>query len=73
MLLRRLYPSRLTWNASRRRGSRLDIATERQITAAIKARGPTRVMIAHRPETIAAAQRKLMLHDRELHKLQQSS
>jgi ABC-type transport system involved in cytochrome bd biosynthesis fused ATPase/permease subunit len=35
--------------------SHLDIATERQVTAAVKALGLTRVIIAHRPETIASA------------------
>src|SRR5882762_10695017 len=39
--------------------SHLDIATERQVTAAVKALGLTRVIIAHRPETIASAPRRL--------------
>jgi ATP-binding cassette subfamily B protein RaxB len=47
--------------------SHLDIATERQVTAAVKALGLTRVIIAHRPETIASAPRRLVLHDCELH------
>jgi ATP-binding cassette, subfamily B, bacterial CvaB/MchF/RaxB len=46
--------------------SHLDIATERQVTAAIKALGLTRVIIAHRPETIASAPRRLVLQDGEL-------
>jgi ATP-binding cassette, subfamily B, bacterial CvaB/MchF/RaxB len=49
--------------------SNLDIATERQVTASIKALGLTRVIIAHRPETIASAARKLVLRDGELHEL----
>jgi ATP-binding cassette, subfamily B, bacterial CvaB/MchF/RaxB len=51
--------------------SHLDIATERQVTAAVKALGLTRVIIAHRPETIASAPRRLLLHDGELHELQE--
>ena len=50
--------------------SHLDIATERQVTAAVKALGLTRVIIAHRPETIASAPRRLVLHDGELHEMQ---
>jgi ATP-binding cassette, subfamily B, bacterial CvaB/MchF/RaxB len=52
--------------------SHLDIATERQVTAAVKALGLTRVIIAHRPETIASASRRLVLHDGELHEWQES-
>jgi ATP-binding cassette subfamily B protein RaxB len=52
--------------------SHLDIATERQVTAAVKALGLTRVIIAHRPETIASAPRRLLLRDGELHELQES-
>jgi ATP-binding cassette subfamily B protein RaxB len=52
--------------------SHFDIATERQVTAAVKALGLTRVIIAHRPETIASAPRRLVLHDGELHELQES-
>jgi ABC-type multidrug transport system ATPase subunit len=39
--------------------SHLDVATERQVTAAIKSLGLTRIIIAHRPETIASALRRL--------------
>jgi len=46
--------------------SHLDIATERQVTAAIKALGLTRLIIAHRPETIASAPRRLVLRDGQL-------
>jgi ATP-binding cassette subfamily B protein RaxB len=49
--------------------SHLDIATERQVTAAVKALGLSRVIIAHRPETIASAPRRLLLCDGELHEL----
>jgi ATP-binding cassette subfamily B protein RaxB len=49
--------------------SHLDIAAERQITAAVKALGLTRVIIAHRPETIASAARQLVLREGELHVL----
>jgi ATP-binding cassette subfamily B protein RaxB len=52
--------------------SHLDIATERQVTAAVKVLGLTRVIIAHRAETIATAPRWLVLHDGELHELQES-
>jgi ATP-binding cassette, subfamily B, bacterial CvaB/MchF/RaxB len=52
--------------------SHLDIATERQVTVAVKALGLTRVIIAHRPETIASAPRRLVLHDGELHEMQES-
>jgi len=46
--------------------SHLDVATERQVTAAVKALGLTRVIIAHRPETIASASRRLVLCGGEL-------
>ena len=52
--------------------SHLDIATERQVTAAVKALGLTRVITAHRPETIASAPRRLELRDCELHELHES-
>jgi ATP-binding cassette subfamily B protein RaxB len=52
--------------------SHLDIATERQVTAAVKALELTRVIIAHRPETIASAPRRLVLHDGELHEIHES-
>ena len=51
--------------------SHLDVATERQVTAAVKALGLTRVIIAHRPETIASAPRRLVLRDGELHEFQE--
>ena len=41
--------------------SHLDIAMERRVTAAVKDLGLTRVIIAHRPETIASARRWLVL------------
>lgn len=52
--------------------SHLDIATERQVTSAVKALGLTRVIIAHRPETIASAPRRLVLHDGELREMHES-
>jgi ATP-binding cassette subfamily B protein RaxB len=53
--------------------SHLDITTERQVTAAVKALGLTRVIIAHRPETTASASRRLVLCDGELRELHDSS
>src|SRR4051812_23717448 len=50
----------------------LNIATERQVTAAVKALGLTRVIIAHRPETIASAPRRLVLQEGELRELQET-
>ena len=47
--------------------SHLDIAMEQQVTAAVKALGLTRIIIAHRRETIASAQRRLVLRDGALH------
>jgi ATP-binding cassette subfamily B protein RaxB len=44
--------------------SHLDIATERQVTAAVKALGLIRVIIAHRLETIASAPRRSTTHRR---------
>lgn len=46
--------------------SHLDLATERQVTAAVKSLGLTRVIIAHRPETIASASRRLVLCEGQL-------
>lgn len=43
--------------------SHLDPATEHAVLAALAPLGLTRLMIAHRPETVAAAQRVLMLRD----------
>ena len=64
------WPPRLH---SRNEGtSHLDIATERQVTAAVKALELTRVIIAHRPETIASAPRQLVLCDGELHEIRES-
>ena len=52
--------------------SHLDIATEHQVTAAVKTLGLTRVIIAHRPETIDSARRRLVLRDGELHELHET-
>jgi len=43
--------------------SNLDTATEARVNASIAALGLTRVIIAHRPETIASADRVLLLRD----------
>jgi ATP-binding cassette subfamily B protein RaxB len=55
--------------------SHLDLAIERQVNAAIKSLGLTRVIIAHRPETITSASRRLLLRNgalEELHELHDS-
>ncbi len=39
--------------------SHLDVALEARVNSAIKALGLTRIIIAHRPETIASASRVL--------------
>jgi ATP-binding cassette subfamily B protein RaxB len=52
--------------------SHLDLATERQVNVAVRSLGLTRIIIAHRPETIASASRCLVLQDgrlSELHEL----
>jgi len=41
--------------------SSLDIETERRVSAAIQSLGLTRIIIAHRPETIATAKRRLFM------------
>jgi ATP-binding cassette subfamily B protein RaxB len=46
--------------------SHLDLATERQVTGAVRSLGLTRIIIAHRPETIASAARCLVLQDGQL-------
>lgn len=46
--------------------SHLDIARERRVNDAIKALHITRVIVAHRPETIASADRVLVLEDGRL-------
>jgi ATP-binding cassette, subfamily B, bacterial CvaB/MchF/RaxB len=43
--------------------SHLDVARERQVTDAIKKLPMTRITIAHRPETIASADRVIVLHE----------
>jgi ABC-type protease/lipase transport system fused ATPase/permease subunit len=52
--------------------SLLDIATKRPVTAAVKAPGLARVVIALCPEPIASARRRLVLHNGELHELRES-
>jgi len=41
--------------------SHLDVTLERQVTASVQSLGLTRIVIAHRPETVAAASRQLAL------------
>jgi ATP-binding cassette, subfamily B, bacterial CvaB/MchF/RaxB len=41
--------------------SHLDVSLERQVTASVQNLGLTRIVIAHRPETVAAASRQLAL------------
>ncbi len=47
--------------------SHLDVAKEREVNAALAQLSITRIVIAHRPETIAAADRVLVLRDGRLH------
>lgn len=47
--------------------SQLDIARERQINAAVNKLAITRIVIAHRPETIASAQRALLVANGAVH------
>lgn len=42
--------------------SHLDVDREQQVNAAIKALNMTRIIVAHRPETIATADRLIVLH-----------
>jgi ABC-type transport system involved in Fe-S cluster assembly fused permease/ATPase subunit len=51
--------------------SHLHIATQRQVTGAVKTLGLTRVIIAHRPETVAPAPRRLVLNDGGLGEVQE--
>ena len=46
--------------------SHLDVAAEKQVNAAIKQLDITRIIIAHRPETIASADRILVLQNGQL-------
>ena len=41
--------------------SSLDVETERRVSARIQGLGLTRIVIAHRPETIATAERRLVM------------
>jgi ATP-binding cassette subfamily B protein RaxB len=41
--------------------SHLDIAREHEVNAAVRALNVTRIIIAHRPETIASANRVIVL------------
>jgi ATP-binding cassette subfamily B protein RaxB len=44
--------------------SHLDLETERRVNESVKSLGLTRLIIAHRPETIASAGRRVMLTPR---------
>jgi ATP-binding cassette subfamily B protein RaxB len=46
--------------------SHLDVAKEREVNAALASLAITRIVIAHRPETIAAADRVVVLKDGRL-------
>ena len=43
--------------------SALDVDREREVNQAIKQLDLTRIIVAHRPETIASASRVIVLHD----------
>jgi len=43
--------------------SALDVEREREVNQAIKQLALTRIIVAHRPETIASASRVIVLHD----------
>jgi ATP-binding cassette, subfamily B, bacterial CvaB/MchF/RaxB len=51
--------------------SHLDIANEKQVTQALSKMQITRMIVAHRPETIAGAQRVVVLQDGKVHELRQ--
>jgi ATP-binding cassette, subfamily B, bacterial CvaB/MchF/RaxB len=51
--------------------SHLDIANEKQVTQALSKMQITRIIVAHRPETIAGAQRVVVLQDGKVHELRQ--
>ena len=46
--------------------SALDIGTERRVNAALKSMGITRIIAAHRPETLASADRVVGLQEGRL-------
>ena len=41
----------------------LDLAAERRVNAAVRALPMTRILVAHRPETLASADRVLTMED----------
>jgi ATP-binding cassette, subfamily B, bacterial CvaB/MchF/RaxB len=51
--------------------SHLDIANEKRVTLALAKMQVTRIVVAHRPETIAGAQRVVVLQDGKIHDLRQ--
>jgi ATP-binding cassette subfamily B protein RaxB len=50
--------------------SNLDLATEKRVSAAIQGLGLTRIVIAHRPETIATASRRIIVDGSGVHEEQ---
>ncbi len=53
--------------------SHLDVAMEQHVTAAVKSLGLTRLVIAHRPETIASATRRFILSPVGMHECEGNS
>ncbi|NID14223.1 peptidase domain-containing ABC transporter [Luteibacter yeojuensis] len=53
--------------------SHLDLASESRISGILKELRMTRVLVAHRPETVATADRILLLSGQRLHELSQAS
>lgn len=52
--------------------SELDVANEKSVNNTIKSMGLTRVVVAHRPETIAMADRVVVVQKGQLHEVPQS-
>ena len=50
--------------------SALDVATERRINAELKALSITRIIAAHRPDTLAAADRVIALQNGQLQQVE---
>lgn len=53
--------------------SHLDIANEQRVTQALAQMSLTRIIVAHRPETIATAQRVVALQQGKVLRLEQSA
>ncbi len=67
LLARALYRRLLVMDEAT---SDLDVAMEQRVTSAVKTLGLTRLIIAHRPETIASAARRLVLDQDGMRELQ---